>query len=85
MSARACRGCGKSVVFAKDAEGKWQILDVVAPCFRQTGTDAKGAFIVERDPTAMVSHFATCPRANEFSAAKRRRPSQELSEPQHAD
>ena len=86
MSAKPCRGCGKMVVFAIDKDtGKWQVLDNVAPVFKQIGMKDGKPYVI-RDKTAMVSHFATCPSANEFSATSRRDlpsagPEQHFSEP----
>lgn len=58
------------VVFAKDPDGKWQVLDNTAPVWKQIGVK-DGIARVVREPSAMVSHFSTCPNANEFSASKR--------------
>ncbi len=57
-----CKGCGKPVVFVRDAAGKTQILDPRAPCWI---VDANG--IAQRVQNAMVTHFATCSKANDFS------------------
>ncbi len=71
MSAKPCKGCGKSVVFAKDREtGKWQVLDNTAPVWKQIGTKDGVAYVM-REPSALVSHFATCSKANDFSSSKK--------------
>jgi len=53
------------VVFAKDPDGKWQVLDNTAPVWKQIGMK-EGVARVVREPSAMVSHFSTCPNANDF-------------------
>ena len=87
MSAKPCRGCGKQVVFAKDQNGKWQVLDNIAPTWEQAGI-RDGVPVVIRSK-AMVSHFSTCPDANKFSSARREAeptpPERHFSEPQNAE
>lgn len=72
------------MVFAKDREsGKWQVLDNTAPVWRQIGTKDGVAYVL-RDHTALVSHFATCSHADEFSSHKKSEPpppTQHFSEP----
>lgn len=72
MSSReqTCKGCGKKVIFARDTEGKIQILDPVPPIFGLLSDLPDGSTHVRRLRGAYVSHFATCPKANEFSRAK---------------
>lgn len=70
MSASPCKGCGRPVVFAKDPDGKWQVLDNVAPVWRQVGSKDGIAYVV-REPKALVSHFSTCSKPDQFSASKR--------------
>ncbi|PYS91476.1 MAG: hypothetical protein DMF62_02375 [Acidobacteria bacterium] len=82
MSAKPCRGCGKLVVFAKDPDGKWQVLDASAPVWRQSGVK-EGVAQVVRDSKAMVSHFSTCADANKFSASKK--PERNFYEAEGAD
>jgi hypothetical protein len=69
MSETTCRGCGRKVVFATDENGKRQILDVVSPCYEITQDDFEGRRCARRK-TTYVSHFATCPKASEFSKPK---------------
>lgn len=61
-----CRGCGRMVMFLKDEHGRTQILDVVAPVYAHVGTTR-----CKRDTMAFVSHFATCPDANDFSKKRK--------------
>lgn len=68
-----CRGCGKPVVWAtaKREDGKLVKvpLDPRAPVYIVT----QGPLGIEavRHAAAMVSHFATCPKADQFSASRR--------------
>jgi hypothetical protein len=68
---RNCRGCGKPLLFVKDANGKVHPLDASAPVY-MLQADLTGATIAVRT-TAYVSHFSTCPKANDFSASNRGR------------
>lgn len=86
MSAKPCRGCGKPVVFAKDTDGKWQVLDAHAPIWIQIKSKDSTPRVM-REPKAMVSHFATCANANDFSASRKAapEPDRSFSEPQEMD
>lgn len=65
-----CRGCGRPIVWAKSPDGsKKYPLDPRAPVFEVSGVDP--VLIAKISPTAYVSHFATCPNADEFSKSKR--------------
>jgi hypothetical protein len=72
--------CGKKIVFG-DREGQKAVpLDASAPVFavemvsdgRLSATRAPH-HIVPGQPAYLVSHFATCARAGEFSSAKNER------------
>lgn len=67
---RSCKGCGARLLFVKDAAGKVHPLDLKAPVFSVI-TDMTGEKVAERTD-AYVSHFATCPKANDFSGSKRK-------------
>ncbi len=85
MSAKPCKGCGRPVVFAKElGTGKWQVLDNVSPCWEQVGVKDGVAVVVRAK--AFVSHFSTCPKADDFSASKRQEPAQDrhFSEPEES-
>lgn len=69
MSEKLCK-CGKKIFFAKDENGKTQVLDLVAPVYVCEGTDLNATGTVRRLPFAYVSHFATCSAADEFSRKK---------------
>lgn len=86
MSAKACKGCGRPVFFAKDlATGKWEVLENTAPTWEQLGLK-EGVPIVRRSKS-LVSHFNTCPKANNFSSSNKPEqlsmpePEQHFSEP----
>lgn len=70
-----CRGCGKPIVWAVTPKGKPIPLDPRAPVY--TVAIVKGEQQCSRatDPelrwALMVSHFATCPNANDFSGRGR--------------
>jgi len=60
----ACRGCGKKIIWGRDDKGSLIPLDPRPPTYTLV--------IHENEPRvtrsrAYVSHFATCPNANEFS------------------
>lgn len=64
-----CRGCGKKIVWGVTLAGKKIPLDPTPPVYRSTEgqqINTDGVFI-ERASDAYVSHFATCPNANDFS------------------
>ncbi len=74
-----CRGCGKKIVWGtmvgSDLKSKKIPLDPAPPVYRSTEGQqlhSDGMFI-ERASDAMVSHFATCPKANEFSGRSKQK------------
>ncbi len=73
-----CRGCGKEIVWGKNEFGKKIPLDPRAPVYIIEGVIIPGDFVpvssakTDSYQTAMVSHFATCPDANRFSASKKK-------------
>ncbi|MGB0685284.1 MAG: hypothetical protein ACPGQD_03720 [Planctomycetota bacterium] len=82
---QACRGCGKAIVWGVCEESAGKLpLDASAPVYLFKGMSARGP-VFERDTRnesgrrrAMVSHFATCPSANEFSKSGRAYPKELL-------
>lgn len=66
---RTCKGCGRAIVWAKHAAtGKLIPLDPLAPVYTlAAGTDVADTPVCSKAELAFVSHFATCPKANEFS------------------
>ena len=74
MNARPCKKCNKMIVLAQDRmSGKWIPLDTVAPCYKQIGPR-----LVVREEKAMVSHYCTCPYADEFSKSKNKKDEYQL-------
>jgi len=66
MTERPCKACGIPLIFAKDMEGKTQVLDKRAPCWILRD-DADGNPVAIRAASSYVSHFSSCPKASEFS------------------
>ena len=78
-----CKGCGKTIIFAKTPQGKTIPLDPHAPIY-QVSPGKDGALQAIRILSARpspenftgfqegfaVSHFATCPKASDFSHKK---------------
>jgi hypothetical protein len=75
MMTTPCKGCGKPIVWGETRDGKRIPLDPRAAVYcYQEGLDGKDAVCdraleINGTPTLrfMVSHFATCPKASEFS------------------
>lgn len=62
-----CKGCGKLIHFAKTVDGKTVPLDPRPPVYAWTPDGWKRANGKNRPIKALVTHFATCARANDFS------------------
>lgn len=71
LEERPCKGCGRRLAFVKDQNGKTHPLDLVAPTFA-IRVDSLGHPFAERASDVYVSHFATCPKANDFSKGGRK-------------
>jgi hypothetical protein len=67
---RACRACGKALYFVPNEHGKTVPLDAKALTYR-IDLDANGELIAIRSIRSFVTHFATCPAADQFSGSKR--------------
>jgi len=70
-----CR-CGKEILWGIDPNGTRIPLDPRAPVYHVISFDPiSNAYVVERagqnTPVYHVTHFATCPKANEFSRSSR--------------
>lgn len=65
---KTCRGCGKEMVWAKTADGRAIPIDLRPVIYRIIGPGPN--YAAARVPTGeyAVSHFATCPKASEFSS-----------------
>lgn len=66
---RECSKCGAPLLFLKTAEGKTIPLDLRAPVFGVA--EYQGQKEAVRTTMHFVSHFSTCPYANEFSKSKK--------------
>lgn len=65
---RDCFKCGAPLGFGVTGEGRIIPLDLQAPVYCVTGEKDPGEHSgVVRTHLAFVTHFATCPHANEFS------------------
>ncbi len=64
-----CKGCDKPIVWGVTEEGKRIPLDPKPAVYDVE--EVEGEVQATRDRTAMVTHFATCPKANDFSGGKR--------------
>lgn len=66
-----CKGCGKSIVWATTPQGRRIPLDANTPTYTVTVFPENTPAIAERS-AAMVSHFVTCPKANDFSGSRKK-------------
>ncbi len=76
MKESTCKGCGKKIVWGKTGDGKAIPLDPKPPIYyTKEMPDGETACVkftsMEEGVDYMVSHFATCSKANEFSASKK--------------
>jgi len=60
-----CKGCGRAIVWAVKDDGRMIPLDPSAPVYELLEDGVVVSAV--RSATAMVSHFATCSKANLFS------------------
>jgi hypothetical protein len=67
-----CKGCGREIVWGEDAAGKKIPLDPRPPIYRVRNMGGE-LVQVERATVGMylVTHFATCPKASQFSRKRR--------------
>lgn len=80
-----CKGCGAEIIWARNENNKMVPLDAKAPVYVLTIRESRslGPADVYCSPIgearcqrtekgrAFVSHFVTCPKANEFSGGKK--------------
>lgn len=71
-----CKGCGKEIVWAVSETGRKIPLDPRAPVYSVKGGECSlqknGTNVMGEVISYYVSHFATCPKANDFSASKKK-------------
>lgn len=65
-----CKGCGKEIVWGQDDKGTKVPLDTKPPTWIIVGNHKDGTAKIVRS-SGYVSHFATCPKANDFSGKHR--------------
>lgn len=66
-----CRGCGADIVFAT-VEGKNTPLDLRPPVYVfESDGEGGGAWLRMPKGVVAVSHFSTCPKANDFNGRVR--------------
>jgi hypothetical protein len=65
-----CKGCGRWIIFARNGKGKTIPLDPSAPVYAVAEVSANVVQCSRLD-SAMVSHFSTCSKADQFSRAHR--------------
>lgn len=73
---KECQGCGKRILFARvtklDGEEGHVPLDPVPAVYHVAyNEDGSAEATKATRHRVMVSHFATCPKANEFSGGKK--------------
>ena len=66
MREAKCKGCGATIIWGLSEDGKKIPLDPKPAVYRITNPEA-WTTLVERDKLAMVSHFITCPKRDQFS------------------
>lgn len=64
-----CKGCGREIVWAKGPNGK------LLPLEKATAyeLDGRNAIRIDSFHGPFISHYLTCPKANEFSGKSRKR------------
>lgn len=65
-----CRGCGAQIVFAHGPNGLIP-LDTRAPVYQFVEGEPGQSGEARRAPMHFVSHYATCPKAREFSKGRK--------------
>ena len=72
MKTFPCKGCGKPIVWGQEIGTGTKIpLDPRAPVYAPIQENIDGTVRVARHAAAMVTHFATCPKATDFSRSKK--------------
>lgn len=66
-----CKGCGREIVWGEDViNGSTIPLDPKAPVY--SVLKQNGKVLLQRQHDCMVSHFATCANASDFSGKNRK-------------
>lgn len=64
-------GCGRKILMVRDEKGTIVPIDSTAPIYRPKALDPEGRW--ERIPDGGVSHFKTCPNAEDYTRTKKAR------------
>ena len=67
-----CRGCGKPIVWGETPDGKKIPLDPTPAVYLVREESQKTVVVYRTLNCYMVTHFATCPKANQFSGSKKK-------------
>ena len=67
-----CRGCGREVIWGVTADNVRVPLDPRPAVYEVYAQDRQVGRAIARLESAMVTHFATCVKANEFSGSKKK-------------
>lgn len=68
---KRCKLCNKAMRFVKGENGKTIPLDASAPVYEVRSNLLGEETAYRTGESIMVSHFSTCPHANEFSGSKK--------------
>ena len=76
-----CKGCGNKIIWGLTSSGKKIPLDTSAPVYLLAADpkETKEPIPVRRIRQFFVSHFSTCPKANDFSANNKNKEEQNVS------
>lgn len=69
-----CRGCHREIVWGTTEDGKKIPLDPRPAVYATIREEASGDLLIRQTKTAMVSHFVTCPKRDQFSSNKTKAP-----------
>jgi len=77
---KPCKGCGRMILWARTSTGQRIPLDPAAPVYRIDADGGGGEVVASLIPRtdreqvggSAVSHFATCTKADQFGAGKRK-------------
>jgi len=66
-----CKGCGAEIRWAKTADGKFIPLQNCKHVYELKRTKDRGDTAIKYHLPMWISHFLTCPKANDFSGSKK--------------
>ncbi len=71
MNFSVCKGCNNNIVWGITEDGTRIPLDPRAAVYDVE--EVEGVVQATRDRTAMVTHFATCPKASDFGRGRKKK------------